>query len=214
MVIPVTVEQDLEAEVIVVAFPTSGASAIDSTVKTVTAFTAIAIALAFRTAFLAIAALLLPFEISFQLFNFLLHVTGMLKLVAFLPCYSAQVAHRMATLRTHYPLLAFGHVDFMLARRTLSVLEGIVHQLRFKGVLAISRMFHLQASLADVLPFLHPEDVLVLEKLDLDGVRQVFVDWAGQGHHLVTVLVGADDNGEALDLADSVGVQAGVAIVM
>ena len=37
---------------------------------------------------------------------------------------------------------------------------------------------------------------------------------AGQGHHLVALLVGADDDGEPLDLADGVGVQAGVAIVM
>ena len=88
MALSATIEQDLTAEVVVVAFSTSVASAIYTTVNAVTAFTAIAIASAFRTAFLTITALLLPFEISFQLFNFLLHATGMLELVAFLPCHS------------------------------------------------------------------------------------------------------------------------------
>ena len=53
-------------------------------------------------------------------------------------------------------------------------------------------MLQLEASLAPVFFFagINPENVLVLEELDLDGVRQVLIDMTGQGHHLVAILVG------------------------
>ena len=54
----------------------------------------------------------------------------------------------------------------------------------------------------------------ILKELDLDDVRQVFVDLTRQGHHLVAFLVRADYDREVLNFADGIGIQTGVAIVM